>query len=139
LGRERFLTMSYLLAALGAAGLIGATQAWHFWLAVTLMTVALSTSGALASALATDALPASALTRGLPRIRAMTSIAGIISFASAGYVLETLGPISLFVVATLFAGVAALGVRPLHEACGEIVRILRVPVFSLDCYGQAAS
>lgn len=139
LGRERFLMMSYILAALGAAGLIGATQAWHFWLAVTLMTVALSTSGALASALATDALPPAALTRGLPRIKAMTSIAGIVSFASAGYVLETLGPISLFVVAALFAGVAALGVRPLHEACGEIIRILRVPVFSLDCYGQAAS
>lgn len=139
LGRERFLVISYLLAALGAAGLIGATQVWQFWVAVTLMTVSLSTSGALASALATDALPAVALTRGLPRIKAMNSIAGIISFASAGYVLETLGPASLFVVATLFAGVAALGVRPLYEACGEIIRILRVPVFSLDCYGQAVS
>ena len=139
LGRERFLTISYVLAALGASVLIGATQVWHFWLAVTLMTVSLSTSGALASALATDALPATALTRGLPRIKAMNSIAGIISFASAGYVLETMGPISLFVVATLFAGVAALGVRPLYVSCGEIVHILRVPVFSLDCYGQAVT
>lgn len=139
LGRERFLTISYVLAALGAVGLIGASQPWHFWVAVTLMTVSLSTSGALASALATDALPAAALTRGLPRIKAMNSIAGIISFASAGYVLETLGPVSLFMVAAMFAAVAALGVPPLHAACGHVIRILRRPVFSLDCYGQVAS
>lgn len=139
LGRERFLTMSFVLAALGAVGLIGASQPWHFWVAVTLMTVSLSTSGALASALATDALPAAALTRGLPRIKAMNSIAGIISFASAGYVLETLGPASLFLVAAMFAAVAAVGVPPLHAACGEVIRILRRPVFSLDCYGQVAS
>lgn len=137
LGRERFLTISYLLAAFGAVGLIMATQAWHFWLAVALMTVSLSTSGALASALATDALPAAALTRGLPRIKAMTSIAGIISFASAGYVLETFGAPSLFVAAAVLAILAALGVRPLHVACGEAVRLLRLPVFTLDCYGQS--
>jgi MFS family permease len=139
LGRERFLTLSYLLAAVAAATLAGATQLWQFWLAVTLMTVSLSTSGALASALATDALPASALTRGLPRIKAMNSIAGIVSFASAGLALQTLGPVSLFVVAALFAGIAALGVHPLHVACGEIVRLWRLPLFSLDCYGQAGS
>ena len=57
LGRERFLTLSYLLTAVGAAALIGATHVWHFWLAVTLITVSLSTSGALASALPTDRVP----------------------------------------------------------------------------------
>lgn len=139
LGRERFLSLSYVLAGLGAATLIAASQLWHFWLAVTLMTVSLSTTGALASALATDALPPEALTRGLPLIKAMTSIAAIVSFASAGYVLETLGPGALFVVATLLAGLATLGVRPLHAACGDMINVLRVPVFSLDCYGQAAS
>jgi MFS family permease len=139
MGRERFLTLSYVLAAFGAAVLIGATQIWQFWLAVTLMTVALSTSGALASALATDALPPAALARGLPRIRAMNSIAGIISFAGAGYILETQGPVSLFIVAASFAGFAALGVRPLHAACGDIIRVLRKQVFTLDCYGRAVA
>lgn len=139
LGRARFLSISYVLAGLGAATLIAASQLWHFWLAVTLMTVSLSTTGALASALATDALPPEALTRGLPLIKAMTSIAAIVSFASAGYVLQTLGPGALFVVATLLAGIATLGVRPLHATCGDMIKMLRVPVFSLDCYGQPAT
>lgn len=139
LGRERFLIISYVLAGFGAAALIAANELWHFWLAVTLMTVSLSTTGALASALATDALPPEALTRGLPLIKAMTSIAAIVSFASAGYVLETLGPGALFVVATALAGLATLGVRPLYAACGDMIAVLRVPLFSLDCYGQVAT
>jgi len=69
----------------------------------------------------------------------MNSIAGIISFAGAGYILETQGPVSLFIVAASFAGFAALGVRPLHAACGDIIRVLRKQVFTLDCYGRAVA
>lgn len=137
-GRERFLTLTYLLAAVGAAALIVATEVWQFWIAVSLMTIALSASGALAFALATDALPTAALTRGLPRIKAMSAIAGIVSFASAGYMLDTLGPASLFITAALLALFAALGVPPLRAACDTRVHILRVPLFVLDCNGQPA-
>jgi MFS family permease len=107
LGRERFLTTSYLLAAMGALILVLATQLWQFWLAATLLLVALTTSGAMASALITDVSRSEALTRGLSWLKGMTSMAGIISFASTGFLLDNYGPITLYLIATTLPLISA--------------------------------
>jgi len=108
LGRKRFLALVYLLAAGGTLTLSAASQLWHFWLAATAMFVALCINGALASALAVDMLPQEALSRGLSRITAVGAVASILSFASAGYVMDTWGAMTLYLTTAGFAVAAAL-------------------------------
>jgi YNFM family putative membrane transporter len=114
LGRKRFLMLGYLLAAGGVLTLIVATHLWHFWLAATLLLVGRNVSRAVAQALATDTLAPEALGRGLPWLNAMDWVAGILSFASAGYLMDTIGAANVFLVAGLLAVAAAtlLGLLP---------------------------
>ena len=107
MGRERFLIINYLLAAIGALTLVLAAQLWQFWLAATLLLVAISSSSALASALVTDILQPTALTRGLSWIKGIGSIAGIISFAGTGFLLDNFGPQTLYLVALILPVIAA--------------------------------
>ncbi|MBK9713117.1 MAG: MFS transporter [Kouleothrix sp.] len=107
IGRGRSLLLCYLLGAGGVGVLLLATQLWHFWLATTLLFVAWSASRSVASAMAADVLPASALARGLPRLGAMDSLASIVGFASAGYAMDTLGATGLYVIALVLLGAAA--------------------------------
>lgn len=88
-----------MLAAGGALTLMVAAQVWHFWLAATLIMAARCISGSLASALATDILPPEALSRGLPWLRTLDAGAKIVSFATAGYVIDTLGATGLYLIA----------------------------------------
>jgi DHA1 family multidrug resistance protein-like MFS transporter len=111
LGRERFLVTSYLLAFIGALTLVLATQLWQFWLAATSLLVALSASGAISSALATDLLQPTALTRGLSWLKGMGSIAGVISFTSTGFLLDSFGPVPLYLMAMVLPLIAALGLE----------------------------
>jgi MFS transporter, AAHS family, 4-hydroxybenzoate transporter len=108
LGRARTLLLSYLLAASGAATLVMASQLWHFWLATTLLFAAWCASRSLASAMASDMLPAAALSSALPRLSAMDSLASIVGFAGAGYALETLGGLVLYSAAVGCVLIAAL-------------------------------
>ena len=57
LGRRLFLVIGYLLAALSALLLVGASHLWHFWIVSASVLVARSISASLASALTTDILP----------------------------------------------------------------------------------
>jgi len=107
-GRGRFLMLCYLLAAAAAVILSNATQVWHFWLAAILTQLALCTNGALASALATDWIAPETLGRDLPWINTMQSIASVLSFASVGYIMDTLGATPLYLTVTALALVAAL-------------------------------
>jgi MFS family permease len=111
-GGARLLTLSYLLAAAGAGTLVVATAVWHFQLAATLLLVAWCLSRSAASALAANLLPAEALAVGLPRLGAMDSIASIVGFALAGFVMDTLGG------PALFAGAAALALGALGLLAG---------------------
>jgi MFS family permease len=109
LGRKTFLMLSYLVAAVGAAALAGATQLWHFWLASALLFTARSANGSVAAAYATDLLPAQALSRGLPWLNAMGWVAGIVGSASAGYLIDAAGAASVsFIAAALSVAAAAL-------------------------------
>lgn len=107
MGRERFLVTNYLLAAIGALVLSLATQLWQFWLAATLLLVAISSSSAIASALVTDILQPSALTRGMSWLKGMGSIAGIISFAGTGFLLDVFGPSTLYLTALILPVITA--------------------------------
>ena len=107
IGRGRSLLLSYLLAAGGLVALLLATQLWHYWLAATLLFVAWNASRSVASAMAADVLPASALARGLPRLNAMDSLASILGFAGAGYAMDTLGAVGLFAIALVLLAAAA--------------------------------
>jgi MFS family permease len=107
-GRERLMMTAYLLAAVGIGLLLAAAQLWHFWLAATLVMVAANASGAMAAALATDILPPTALSRGLPWIGVMGSGAGILSFAAAGLIIDQLGAAVLFTGGVVIAVTAVL-------------------------------
>jgi MFS family permease len=123
LGRKRFLMLGYLLAAGGALTLSMASELWHFWLAATLMMVAFCTNFAVASALATDILAPESLSRGLPWLSAMDSLASILSFAGTGYVMDTWGETPLYLAA---AGVALMAVLQLARLQSN--RLLSIPV-----------
>jgi MFS family permease len=119
LGRERFLTIAYLLASAGVLSLVFASQLWQFWMAATLLLVSLSASGAMASALASDILAPEAMTRGLSWLKGMNSTASVISFAATGIFLDSFGPQALYLVALILPLVGALaletvGCKPRH-------------------------
>jgi MFS family permease len=85
-----------------------ATDLWMFWIAATLVLIALCTNGALASALVTDTLSPQARQRGLPWISAMNPVAGVLSFASIGFLLDAFGQLPVYLAALSVAIGAAL-------------------------------
>jgi DHA1 family multidrug resistance protein-like MFS transporter len=132
LGRDRLLMVSYLLASIGALTLVLATQLWQFWLAAILLLVALSSSGAMASALATDVLPSGSLTTGLSWLKGMNSIAGVISFAGAGLFLDNFGFLPLYLMAMILPALGALVLEAVGCKGPKIVPVrLRVEFFCM--------
>lgn len=108
LGRQSFLMLSFAAAAGGAILLAVATELWMFWLAATLILVALCTNGALLSALIADRLPAPAMQRGLPWIQGMSPVAGMTGFIGIGYVMDTWGAGVVYGLAGAMALLAAV-------------------------------
>jgi MFS family permease len=107
LGRRRLLVASYALAAGAVVLLSMASQMWHFWLETALLFVATAANGSVATALATDVLPAYALRRGMSWLNSMTWVAGIIGFAGTGFLTDTLGTAATCLIAALLAIAAA--------------------------------
>ena len=114
LGRRRFLILSCALTVCGALSLTAATELWQFWLASTMFMIAGPVNASVAPALATDILAPEALAQGLPWLKTVGAIASVLGFASAGYVMDTLGGTSLYVIAAALAIVAVplLGLLP---------------------------
>jgi MFS family permease len=115
LGRKMFLMLSYVIAGGGALLLAVATELWMFWIAATLVLAALCTNGALASALVTDTLSSQARQRGLPWINAMNPVAGVLSFASIGFLMDTFGAAVAYLIALTVAAGAALLLNSLQR------------------------
>ena len=107
-GRRHFLAMTCLLASGAAFSLSFASQLWQFWLVASLVLVAFCINGAMSSALAADFLPSSQLGRGLSWVNTASSTGSILSFVSTGYLLEWLGPRTLFLGAALLPILAAV-------------------------------
>jgi MFS family permease len=114
-GRRTFLMLANVMAGAGALLLAFATDLWMFWIAATLVLVALCTNGALASALVTDTLSSQARQRGLPWINAMNPIAGVLSFASIGFLMDTFGQLPVYLGALTVAIGAALLLNSLRR------------------------
>lgn len=104
LGRRRFLSLGYLLAAIGALSLILSTQLWHFWLGAIFLLIARSVSSSLTAALATDILAPDELERGLAWLNTTSWVTGVIAFAATGQMIETLGLTFYLLVAALALG-----------------------------------
>jgi len=117
-GRGVILALSYLLTAAGTGLLMAAGDLWHFQLAATLLLAAWCVSRAVASALGTDMLPPDGLNRGLTRLSATDSIASIVGFAAAGYVMDLFGGSTLYLAATLLALGATVLLAPLRRPEG---------------------
>lgn len=132
LGRRRFLSLSYLLAAAGALSLIVATQLWQFWLAATLLLVARSVSAGIGAALATDILAPQELERGLSWLNTAGWITGTIAFAGAGQAMETIGAPALYIMAAVLASVAALQLRRIHYREAPVAAAGRPATFQLS-------
>ena len=127
LGRGRFLAVGYLLTGAGALALIVSAALWQFWLAGTLLLVGRAVNDSMASAVATDILPGQALARGLPWVRGINSVAGIFSFAGAGYLMELFSAGTVYFSIGLLAVVAAALVKLLSQ---EAVTVAPAPVLS---------
>jgi MFS family permease len=137
-GRERLMMTAYLLAAVGIGLLLAAAQLWHFWLAATLVMVAANASGAMAAALATDILPPTALSRGLPWIGVMGSGAGILSFAAAGLIIDQLGAVVLFTGGVVIAVTAVLQLHWLSGAGAKAIELAGGPATVIGPLAAAA-
>ncbi|CAG0935835.1 hypothetical protein TFLX_04685 [Thermoflexales bacterium] len=121
LGRKTFLMLTNVLAGGGALLLAFATDLWMFWIAATLVLVALCTNGALASALVTDTLSPQARQRGLPWINAMNPVAGVLSFASLGFLMDAFGQLPVYLAALTVAVGAALLLNSLQRERPSVV------------------
>lgn len=117
-GRRGLLILLYLIAAVGVFMLSWATTVWHFWLAASLLSVSAYGNNTLSTALVGDLLPLKALNRGLSLLSSTTWGAGIMGFASTGYLLQSWGPMIVFTGAaclSLLAGLLLLSVRSTRE------------------------
>jgi MFS family permease len=114
LGRKGFLVVGYLLAAAGSLSLGVAGQLWHFWLATILLLLTRSVNGSVAAALTIDLLDRDMIGRGLPWLNAMNWMAGILGSAGAGFLMDSLGPTPLYLIAAALPilAVTLLGALP---------------------------
>lgn len=137
LGRKTILILGYLMAALGVLILIPASASWQFWLAGSLLLIALTVSGSVASAFATDLLSPAVLVKVLPWFTAVGAVAGILGFTLAGYLIEALGFTWLFVGAAGVALLASALLWPLR--CERQLAAVFEPGWSCDLSFRPAS
>jgi MFS transporter, DHA1 family, tetracycline resistance protein len=129
-GRKNILILGYMMAVVSVLILILANHTWQFWLAASLLLIALTVSGSVASAFATDLLTPGVLVRVLPWFTAVGSVAGILGFAGAGFLIETLGFTGLFLGAASVSLVASALIWPLR--CERQIAAMFEPGWSCD-------
>jgi MFS family permease len=129
-GRKNILILGYIFATGSVLLLLGSNQTWHFWLAASLLLVALTVNGSVASAFATDLLTPRVLVKVLPLFTAVGSVAGILGFAAGGYLIESVGFAGLFIGAAVLALAAASFILPLH--CEKQIAAVFEPGWACD-------
>lgn len=100
-GRRATFALSGVIATVGIALHIGATAPWQFWLAATLLLTAFCTSSALGAAVTADIVAPASLGAVMAQYSTAGSVAGVLSFASTGYLYALAGPGPLFGAAAL--------------------------------------
>jgi MFS family permease len=133
-GRKHLLITGYLLAAGGALTLSMATQLWQFWLSAWLMMVSLSANNGLVPALAADILSSKAMSRGISWLHASGSMAGVLTFASSGYLMDSLGPRVVFLAAAALPILAVIVLDRMRVASQPAKAAPAVPL--IDCKSE---
>ena len=136
LGRKTVLSLGYLLAAGSVLILIVAGPLWHFWLAASLLLIALTVSGSVASAFATDLLSPEVLVRVLPWFSAVGFVAGILGFSVAGFLIDSIGMTALLSLTTFLALLACALIWPLR--CEKQLAALFEPAWTCDISMRAS-
>jgi MFS family permease len=103
LGHKLLLSLGYLLAVLGSLVLLQSNRLWHFWIVSAAILISRSINTAIASALAADILPKTALKRNLPFVNTMAWISGVLGFALTGYMIDTVGSGDLYLIAAILS------------------------------------
>lgn len=134
--RTNFLLFGYLLTS-GAALVLGVSgQIWHFWLAASLVLVAMGIYSTVAPAFATDFLAPEALNRGLSWLNTSQWLASILSFTGSGYIVARYGTQALALVAAILPIIAfiLLGVGSWRRAPVQILssRVEEIPCPALE-------
>jgi MFS family permease len=124
LGHKLFLSLGYLLAVLGSLILLQANHLWQFYIVSAAILISRSINTSIASALAADTLPKSALNRNLPLLNTMAWVSGVIGFAVTGYMIDTLGTSALYLVGSILA-IVSVGLVGLMSRSSRQIKIER--------------
>ena len=130
MGRKMVLSLGYLLAGAAVLVLFFAGPLWQFWLAAALMLIALTVSGSVASAFATDLLSPGVIVRVLPWINSVGFVAGILGFSVAGVVIDSIGMQALLGFSAFLALLACAFLYPLH--CEKQLAAIFEPAWTCD-------
>lgn len=106
--RRHLLVFTYALTAIGVLLLVSALQIWHFWLAATLLLIARCVNGAVGSAYVTDILTPQELARGLAWLNTTGWVAGVLTFAGTGHMIDSLGMTPVYLIAGACAIIASI-------------------------------
>ena len=112
--RKKMLVVTILATAVGAITLASASQLWQFSLAAILVLVAFCTNRALTSAVAADLLDKTQLDQGMAKLNATGAASSVISFASAGIMIDAIGTMGFFILTALIA-VASISTLVTHR------------------------
>lgn len=114
-GRKWLLVLAYVVGAAGLLVLSTSRSLWHFWIAVSLLTLMGDIRAILGSALVTDLVPHDSLGTGISLFQLTFRVSGIIGFAGTGHAVERLGMPSALAVGGLLALIAAGLLMPIRE------------------------
>jgi MFS family permease len=118
-GRKRLLALCYLAGTVGLLALAVSVSLWHFWVAISLMNVVVSSVGSVGSALVTDLVPQGSLGRGMSLFTATTWVGGIIGFAGTGHAVQRLGMTSPVVMGAFLPLIAIVLLIPIRQSVRE--------------------
>jgi MFS family permease len=105
-GRKRLLALCFAMAIIGMLALAVSSLIWHFWVAISFLTVLSYASSGVGYAFVTDLTPRRYLGRNISLYGATTWLGGIIGFAIAGVMMQTAGSVFTFLFGALLLLVA---------------------------------
>ena len=114
IGRKGLIAACYLVGALGMAMLIVSTSLWHFWLSSVLISF-ISVSNGLTAALVSDVIPRRSLGLGLSLLNTGGFLAGIIGFSGTGYVIQSMGLPTTFMLGATLPLIAIILLLPMRR------------------------